>query len=95
MYSNLDIYFYAEKLLKQIVIPALATNISVSVYSLVPVSPEQLSIFGGTRMDGKALSDACDAINDRYGDYTLVSATMANMEDLILDRIAFGSVKDL
>jgi len=46
-------------------------------------------------MDNKALSDACDSINDRYGEYTIVPALMANMEDLILDRIAFGSVKDL
>jgi len=61
----------------------------------VQAEPEQLSIFGGSRMDGKALSDACDSINDRYGEYTIVPALMANMEDLILDRIAFGSVKDL
>jgi DNA polymerase IV len=95
MYSNADIYFYANRMLLRIPIPDLATNISVSVYGLVNVTPEQLSIFGGTRMDGKALSDALDAINDRYGDYTIVPAHMAGMEDLILDRIAFGSVKDL
>jgi DNA polymerase-4 len=95
MYSNEDIFFYARKMLKQVYIIDLATNISVSVYGLVLTEPEQLSIFGGTRLDDKALADACDAINDKWGEYTVVNALMANMDDLILDRIAFGSVKDL
>jgi DNA polymerase-4 len=92
MYSNQDIFFFAKKMLSGIVIPDLATNISVSVYGLVSVTPEQMSIFTGSKQDGKALSDACDAINDRYGDYTIFPALMVGMEDLILDRIAFGSV---
>jgi len=94
MYSDSDIYFQAKKLLQEIVIPDLATNIAISVYRLVGINPEQMSIFGGTRLDNKALADVTDAINGRYGNYTLVPAVMAGMEDLILDRIAFGSVKD-
>ena len=73
----------------------MVTHTSVSVYGLVRLKPEQLGLFDGTRIDNRALSDACDSINDRYGEYTIVPALMANMEDLILDRIAFGSVKDL
>jgi DNA polymerase IV len=95
MYSNLDVYHYAKKLLLAAHIHDVATHISVSVYGLVRTEPEQLSIFEGIRMDDKALSDACDSINDRYGEYTIIPALMANMEDLIIDRIAFGSVKDL
>lgn len=95
MYSDADIYFHARKLLYEAVIPDLVSNISVSVYGLIEVEPEQLSIFGGTRMDGKALSDALDKINDRYGEFTIVPAVMANMENVILQRVAFGSVKDI
>jgi DNA polymerase-4 len=94
MYSTEDIYFQVKRLLVRAVIPDLATNISISVYALVFTEPEQLSIFGGTRLDSKALADAADIINDRYGDYTIVPAVMAGMESIILDRIAFGSVKD-
>ncbi|MBX4201357.1 hypothetical protein KW803_00475 [Candidatus Saccharibacteria bacterium] len=94
MYSDSEIYFQAKKLLQEIIIPGLATNIAVSVYRLSQVNPEQLSIFGGTRLDTKVLADITDAINSRYGNYTLVPAIMAGMDDLILDRIAFGSVKD-
>ena len=95
MYSNEDIFFYARKMLAEVYLVDLATHISVSVYGLTLTDPEQLSIFGGTRLDDKALADACDAINDKWGEYTVVNGLMANMDDLILDRIAFGSVKDL
>ncbi len=94
MYSNFDIFFHARKLLQQVVIPDKATHISVVVYRLISTEPEQLSVFGGTRLDSKALADAGDIINDRYGDFTLTSAAMIGMEDIILERIAFGSVKD-
>ena len=78
-------------MLQDVYISDYATHISISVYGLVKSDPEQISIFGGTRLDEKALSDACDEINDRYGEYTITSALMANMDGLILDRIAFGS----
>jgi DNA polymerase-4 len=94
MYSNEEIYFHAYKLLSQIVIPDLAAHMAVSVYDLLPVTPEQLSIFGGTKLDGKALADAIDAVNNRYGNYAIYPAVMLGMENIILDRIAFGSVKD-
>ncbi len=36
-----------------------------------------------------------DEMNDRYGEFTVVSGLMIDMDDLILDRIAFGGVKEL
>lgn len=94
MYSNREIFFQAKKLLGQAYIYELVTHISVSVYGLVRVEPEQLSIFGGTKLDSKALSDALDTINDRWGEFCIAPATMAGMDSVILQRIAFGSVKD-
>jgi DNA polymerase-4 len=94
MYSNDEIFFHAAKLLEEAFLPDLATHIAVSVYGLRPVDPRQLSIFGGTRYDSRPLSDALDSINDRWGDYTVVPAAMQGMESVILQRIAFGSIKD-
>jgi len=93
-YSTGDIYYHARKLLHKVPITDLATHLSVSVYHLEPADPEQMSLFGGTNLDKRALTDAADTINDRYGNYTLVPAEMAGMDELIIDRIAFGSVKD-
>lgn len=36
-----------------------------------------------------------DASNDRYGDMVVGSALLMNMDGFILDRVAFGSVKDM
>jgi DNA polymerase-4 len=94
MYSNDEIFFHAAKLLEEAFLPDRATHIAVSVYGLRPVDPRQLSIFGGTRYDSRLLSDALDSINDRWGDYTVVPAAMQGMESVILQRIAFGSIKD-
>jgi hypothetical protein len=47
------------------------------------------------KFGNKTLARAADEINDRYGEFTVVPATMANMQDVILKRVAFGSVGDL
>lgn len=44
---------------------------------------------------GKRVSDAVDAINDRYGEFVVTPAMMMDMQGTILDRIAFGQVRDI
>jgi hypothetical protein len=34
-------------------------------------------------------------INDRWGEFVITPALMMGMQDVILDRIAFGGVKEL
>lgn len=43
---------------------------------------------------GKRVSDAVDAINNRYGEFVVTPALMMDMQGTILDRIAFGQVRD-
>ena len=95
VWSTQDIYLAAQRLLNEIIIPAWATNMSVSVFNLRPSTPEQLGLFDDTRLDTRSLAKAADIVNDRYGEFTLVPAIMANMQDIILKRVAFGSVRDL
>lgn len=95
IYSTQDIYNHAQRLLNEIRIRAKATNIGVTVFDLQPASPTQMGLFDDTRLDTRALAYAADKVNDRYGEFTLVPATMAGMQDIILKRVAFGSVRDL
>lgn len=44
---------------------------------------------------GKRVSDAVDKINDKYGEFVVTPAAMLDMQGTILDRIAFGQVRDL
>ena len=68
------------------------TNLAVSVYDLVPSTDEQLELFASPK---HAVSEAMDKINDRWGEFVITPALMLGMEDVILDRIAFGGVKEL
>lgn len=95
VYSTQDIYLHAQRILNKAIIPARVTNIGVTVYDLTKATPIQLGLFDDTRLDNRSLAWAADALNDRYGEFTVVPATMANMQDTILKRVAFGSVRDL
>ena len=92
IYSTPEIYYQANKLLLYAQMPARVTNIGVSVFDLSPTSPRQLGLFDDSRLDNRSLAVAADVVNDRYGEFTLVPALMANMQDVILKRVAFGSV---
>ena len=92
IYSTQDIFIASQRLLNEATIPCKVTNIGVSVFNLRPYRPEQLGLFDDSRLDTSSLAKASDIINDRYGEFTLVPALMANMQDVILKRVAFGNV---
>ena len=54
-----------------------------------------MGLFDGTRLDTRSLAIASDKLNDRYGEFTVVPAAMANMQDVIIKRVPFGSVRDI
>lgn len=95
IYATQDIFLLARRLLEETNILAKVTNMGVSVYDLQPSTPVQLGLFDNTRLDPRSLAQAADLVNDRYGEFTVVPAIMANMQDIILKRVAFGSVDDL
>jgi hypothetical protein len=41
------------------------------------------------------VAEAMDKINDRWGEFSITPALMMDMDEIILDRIAFGGVKEL
>lgn len=95
IYSTQDIYRAIMRLFGQVDIPARVIHLNISVYDLRPATPIQLGIFDGTRLDSKSLAQAVDSVNDRYGEYTVTPALMANMQNTILKRVPFGSVRDI
>lgn len=95
LYSTQDIYLHAIRLLEQVPFPAKVTHINIAVFDVVPASPIQLGLFDGTRLDTRSLARAADKVNDTYGEFTVVPASMANMQDVIIKRVPFGSVRDI
>ncbi|MGZ6004697.1 MAG: DNA polymerase Y family protein [Candidatus Saccharimonadales bacterium] len=95
LYSTQDIYLAIMRLFRSAEIPARLTHINIAVFDVVPATPVQLGLFDGTRLDTRSLAVASDKINNRYGEFTVVPATMANMQDIIIKRVPFGSVRDI
>jgi DNA polymerase-4 len=95
IYSTQDIYLNLMRLFRMVEIPARVTHINIAVFDVLPATPIQLGLFDGTRLDTHSLARASDVINDRYGEFTVVPASMANMQDVILKRVPFGSVRDI
>ena len=55
----------------------------------------QESLFDTTREKNRAVTKALDSINNKWGEWTIYPALMYGREKEVIDRIAFGGVKDL
>ena len=95
VYSTLDIYLNLMRLFRQVAIPARVTHLNISVFDVSPATPVQTGLFDGTRLDSRSLAVATDKMNNRYGEFTVIPAEMANMDDVIIKRVPFGSVRDI
>jgi len=81
IFNNVENFFVCQ----DIFLPV--KNLAVSVTRLTPVS-NQMNIFEDN-LSKKNLSLALDRINDKYGEYTVVSGQMFDIEDVAQDRIGF------
>ncbi len=111
LYYTADIYKAAKKLLYTAEMSNKVKILSVNVYGLKDWDPEQLSIFDTVYSDStadlknnfpfreqetkKRISDSVDQINNRYGEFVITPALMLDMQGVVLDRIAFGQVRDV
>ena len=96
LYATQDIYVATQKLFDKVgTFPDKVSQLSVTLYDLQPTNPEQLGLFEEKTLRQKRLATAADQANDRYGEFTVVPAIMSNMDKVILDRVAFGNLRDL
>jgi DNA polymerase IV len=92
VYTTQEIYLKPLRLLNMSDYTKRVRNLAVSVYDLVPHRSEQLEMFASR---SHAVAEAMDKINDKYGEFVIAPALMMGMDDTIIDRIAFGGVKEL
>jgi len=109
LYSTPSIYRAAKDLLEQAELHGDVRGMSITTFDLAPATPEQLNLFESglslkevdeatkdlRNLSGeRRISEALDSINTRYGEFLVTPATMMDMQGEILDRIAFGNVRD-
>lgn len=109
LYSTPSIYRVAKKLLSQAELYGDVRGMAITTFNLEPANPDQLNLFEAAETrdispetrslyllsSERRISDALDTINNRYGEFIVTPATMMDMQGEILDRIAFGAVRDL
>ncbi len=95
LYTTLDLYKHAMKIFDAQPEAKKVSQLGVSCYQLSEYDSRQLMLFEEDSRKARRVADVADTLNDKYGEFTVVPGTMADMDNLIIDRIAFGGVRDM
>lgn len=99
LYTTLELYKAAQRIFHQREKNKIVTKISVHCYDLSKEARDQVGLFEMKEDVIKRklhdVSEAMDTLNDKYGEFTVTSAKMMDMDDTVLDRIAFGNVREI
>lgn len=94
LFDSRDIFRESLKLLYKSPFSGNVHNIAVSVFDLENSSDLQLNFFENVERK-KLLMRAVDSVNESFGDFVIRPARMLMGKQKVLDRIAFGGVKEL
>lgn len=89
VFYTAEIFKEALRILKTFKIDRPVHTLSVSCFDLYPADKYQLALFEDVGKK-KALAEAQDKINNRFGAFVLITANMAGTGSAVQDRIAFG-----
>lgn len=95
LFTTKDLYLKAQWIFNKQPEIKVISKISVSCYDLLSSKNSQMSLFDIQQEKQKKVCRTMDNINDRYGEFVIIPALMMEMKNIVLDRIAFGGVKDL
>jgi DNA polymerase-4 len=94
LFDSRDIYKVALGLLIDCPYKKPVRELAVSVFNLKNESCLQLELFDDAERKERMVA-AIDRVNRRWGDFVITPARMLNSKGLVIDRIAFGGVKEL
>ncbi len=97
-----DEMFTTDELFKKVILVfnaqpqrKVVTKLEISCFDLAKADSIQESLFETSREKKRSISTALDNINNKWGEWTIYSALMHGREKEVVDRIAFGGVKEL
>jgi len=94
IFDSRDIFRVAMRLLRHSPYKLPVRNIAISCFGLSSRCTLQLGLFCDS-IKKENLVTAIDDINDRWGNFVITPATMANTEKYVHDRIGFGQIRGL
>lgn len=92
-FSNETIYSLARQLFVNA--PPHIRDINVHCYLLQREDPAQMSLFADSIARERAVSNAVDELNARYGEHTIHAASTTNTGPFVKTKIPFGSTRYL
>lgn len=95
MYATHELFRGAQYILNQQPEKKVVAKLSVSCYGLTPSSKSQMTLFEAQEDKTRKVSNALDQINNKYGEFVITPALLLGMDNTVVDRIAFGGVKEL
>ena len=94
IFDSRDIYRIAFRLLMMAPYRKPVRELAESVFHLEKAEHSQLSFLEDiTKKEN--LVKAVDKINERYGNFVITPASMMGTKDVVIDRVAFGGIKEL
>lgn len=94
LFDSRDIFKKAVEILKPVACNRAIRNIDVSVFNLSKNKNFQLDFFDNIERK-KRLTETVDSINRRWGEFVIKPGRILLGKQKVLDRIAFGGVKEL
>lgn len=95
LHTTPELYKYSLSFLQRKPKQKIVSLLSVNCFNLTPSSYSQLGLFNENKLKWRKISNTLDRINDIYGEFSVAPATIMDMDKTILDRIAFGRIREL
>ena len=96
IYTTSELFTASRQLLQRALPLKPVRSLAITCFNLAENLYTQTTLFHD-ELKKRALTQALDVINDRWGEFSVIPATMLGIhkEGRILDRIAFSGIRDL
>ena len=94
VFDSRDIYKAAFRILNMSPYRKPVRNLAVSVFNLEKIAHIQLTLIDDLAKKQRLVS-ALDRINEKWGNFVITPGKMIGTNDVVIDRVAFGGVKEL
>jgi DNA polymerase-4 len=88
-----QLYWRAMDLFRMAPSGGVLASIMITAYAVEPARTEQLALYESEDVRADRIEDAMNAVNDRYGELTLVPASVSASKNPMKDKIPFGTVR--